>query len=443
MTRLILLVAFVLRIAAALVWQGMADADHQTFRFGDSETYWVLAQKISDGKPYDYAGADSRIFRAPLYPILLSPATRLEGRTGVLAARFLGVALGTLTVGLVMLAAWRIAGRQAGLCSGLLAAIYPGAIGMSVFVLSEALFCPLCLACLVAWTWSDQKKYSVIWACAAGVACGLACLTRPSWILWPGMLALVTILFCFLASQFRNDQDLRFPFQFMRLAMFGLAMSLTMSPWWIRNYQITGKFVPTTLQVGGSLYDGLHSGASGSSDEGMAFSIPFEMELRAEDARLGSKELDANDHSKPTNQPRDCFEWRLNQRLLNAAISWSNENRYATVRLALVKFAKMWNPWPTAKELGGIWIRIAESVMYVVIVGCAGIALWSVPQYRRIMIFYVSPAIYFAALHMVFVGSVRYRQPAVLVLCLVAGIGAAWMLDRIKDRSNQMRIRKR
>jgi len=436
MVRLILLCALLFRIAAAFVWQGMVDSDHKLFRFGDSETYWVLAEKISDGKPYDYAGPDSRVFRSPLYPLMLSPITQFEGRTAVFAARLIGVALGTLSVGLVMLAAWKIAGRQAALFAGVLASIYPGAIGMSIFILSEALFCPLILLCLIAWMMLAEKKSVIVWSIVAGVACGLACLTRPSWILWPGMLAIGLVLSGLFLGEVQDKRELRLSSLFQRLAVFGLAMFLTMLPWWIRNYRITDRFVPTTLQVGASLYDGLHPGASGSSDEGMAFSIPFEIALRAEDAR-------AKGGLETSNRPVDCFEWRLNQRLSNAAIVWANENRSDALRLALVKFAKTWNPWPTAKELGGVWIRVAESVVYVVIVSLAGLALWSVRQHRRMMTIYVSPTVYFAALHVVFVGSVRYRQPAVLVLCVVAGIGAAWMLDRIKERNNQTLIGKR
>jgi hypothetical protein len=128
--------------------------------------------------------------------------------------------------------------------------------------------------------------------------------------------------------------------------------------------------------------------------------------------------------------------------MFDAAICWAIENRSDTARLALIKFTKMWSPWPKAKELGGVWIRVAESVAYMVIMTLAVIALWRVHQYRRSMMLFVSPTIYFAALHIVFVGSVRYRQPAILVLCVVAGIGAAWMLERIKDQSYQ-RLRRR
>lgn len=429
MYRTVLIAALVVRIAAAFAWQSKIDVENKLFAFGDSQTYWVLAEKIADGRPYDYAGPSSRIFRAPIYPIFLAPATWLNGRLAVLVARIAGCLLGVCAVGLVMLAAFHIAGRPAAIFAGFLAAIYPGAIGMSIFILSEAVFCPLLLGCLIAWQISVEKKSPIYWAVFSGIACALATLARPSWLLWPVLLALGSVLVCWLTEDESIAKSDRFRFVFLRLMLFAAFMSATMAPWWLRNYQITGRFVPTTLQVGASLYDGLHPGASGASDEGMAFSIPFEHELRAEDEKKTSASTHQLDQSKMT---EDTFEWRLNQRLLNAAITWAVENRSDTFRLAMVKFAKMWNPWPTAKELGGAWIRIAESVVYIVIVGWAAFALWSAGSLRHKMMLYASPAIYFAALHMVFVGSVRYRQPAILALCVVAGIGAAWMLERIK-----------
>ena len=396
-----------------------------------------------------------------------------DGRNAILAARVAGALAGTVAVGLVMLGAYLVVDRRAALFAGTLAALYPGAIGMSVFILSEAIFCPLCLLSLIAWYVAFQnplsrtgkrstslaKKYeaeennglnrahpdasiSSLSSGVSGFASGLACLARPSWFLWPLLLAIGSVIGCWLSKEKAEDRFAQYRMLFVRLFIFVCMMSITMSPWWIRNFLVTGRFVATTLQVGPSLYDGLHPGASGASDEGVAFSLPFEIELHREDGQIEKDGGESQIDLSYDDRHRDTFEWRLNRRMFYAAINWANENRYDTLRLAMVKFGKMWSPWPTAKELGGSWIRIAESVAYVVIVTLAVIAIGSVRQHRRSLMLFVSPTIYFASLHMIFVGSVRYRQPAILVLCVVAGIGAAWMLERINVQILQQRTRK-
>ena len=45
-----------------------------------------------------------------------------------------------------------------------------------------------------------------------------------------------------------------------------LAMAAIMAPWWVRVYRIHGRFVPTALWVGASLYDGVGPQANGESD---------------------------------------------------------------------------------------------------------------------------------------------------------------------------------
>jgi hypothetical protein len=216
------------------------------------------------------------------------------------------------------------------------------------------------------------------------------------------------------------------------LFVFGFAMAAMMSPWWIRNYVVFQAFIPTTLQVGASLYDGLHDGASGASDEGMRFTLETEQALREFDRLWNEKNRASPELQAFPSERLVPFEIRLNQALFSKAISWAVENPYATARLALIKFAKMWTPWPTAKEIGGLSVRITEAVGYLVIVGLAIVGFMTIsPGLRYPAIIYASPVLYFAVLHTIFVGSVRYRQPAILVLTIVSGIGAAWMLNQI------------
>jgi hypothetical protein len=457
----ILIGACVIRIAAAVYWQSLLSPSGERFRFGDSETYWVLAEKFSQGLPYEYGGVDSRAFRAPGYPLVLAATISLFGGLGdqgvVLAARIVGSLLGVVAIALLMIATYQLVsftklGRpfvfRATIACGVLASLYLGAIGLSIFILSEAIFCPLMVLSLLAWNQAAHpaSKSTVGWQVLAGVATGAACLCRPSWLLWPGLLAVIS-LFRWRWPRFFSDirpvsgvsseETLRAAVPISKvlksLFLFGFAMAAMMSPWWIRNYVVFEAFVPTTLQVGASLYDGLHDGASGASDEGMRFTLETEQELREFDRLWKEKNGDGSGLQALTSERLVPFEIRLNQALFSKAISWAGENPYATARLALIKFAKMWTPWPTAKEIGGLSVRIVEAVGYLVIVGLAIVGFMTIsPSLRYPAMIYASPVLYFAVLHTIFVGSVRYRQPAILVLTIVSGIGAAWMLNQIE-----------
>jgi hypothetical protein len=53
---------------------------------------------------------------------------------------------------------------------------------------------------------------------------------------------------------------------------------------------------------------------------------------------------------------------------------------------------------------------------------------WRTVKWRLVLT--VGPVLYFAAIHAVFVGSVRYRLPAEYALLVVTAIGLNWLLER-------------
>ena len=438
-----------LRVFAAYYWQCSIAADSH-FRFGDSDSYWLMASKIQQGLPYQYGSPDSRIFRAPLYPIFLSVFTEseqgLRSWNMVFSARVAGCAMGAVCIFLLMLFATWLARlddlyssdlRNFGIWAGLLAVLYPGAIGMSIFVLSESIFCPLMLLSLGFTSLAIEAKQKERWEMAwswmlmSGAVSGAACLARPSWSLWPAILFAYLICLMWQSSNEKSvgRESLQ---QVWRWAagcgLFCLGIVMVMSPWWVRNYMETNKFVPTTLQVGASLYDGWHPGASGSSDEGMEFVNAFIVEQRAEDKRtlLSGKKLEST------------LEWRVDQRLKNAAIEWALENSSDAMRLGLVKLGKTWSPLPVARELGSDAVRWMEAIGYIAIMGFAAVGMWRC-RFKKGAWLYALPCLYFALLHMFFIGSVRYRQPAVLAICVLGGGGCAtvarWIFARVSTRN--------
>ena len=420
----VLVIALCVRVAAVHVWQSQADAAGDVFRFGDSHSYWILATRIAKGEPYQYGSIHSRVFRAPLYPITLAPWTQPDDlRQAVVGARYQGVLLGLICVGLVMASAYQLAGARSALVAGVLAALYPGAIGMSVILLSEAVFCPLMMLSLY-WTSlaitdsSDRVRYR--WWLAAGIASGLACLARPSWFLWPAMVFFLCMLFS--SHRRRNLQG--------SIAMI-LGVSFAMCPWWYRNFVETGKFVPTTLQVGASLYDGWHPGATGASDEDMNFVDRFASEQQEEDRK--------NESTSGNGKLDGTFEYRLDRRMHRAAVQWASENPSDVLRLCLVKFVKTWNPMPTAEQIGNRFVRYGEAIGYVTIFIAGMLGWWRMKGLGWQAAIFALPCLYFGVLHAIFIGSVRYRQPAILALCVLAGCVVAywWSSDGKQEaRSN-------
>src|SRR5690606_21297427 len=119
-------------------------------------------------------------------------------RDGVWGARLMGCAFGTLAVALVGLLGHHLGGARAGRVAALLAALYPSAIGMSVIVLSEALFLPLMVAHLLLWrsAWiSLDARWRTSASLFAGAVAGAAVLTRPSWLLFAPFLFAVAMIF--------------------------------------------------------------------------------------------------------------------------------------------------------------------------------------------------------------------------------------------------------
>jgi len=388
---LLLLIALAVRLGTALVWEHRAAGQ---FLFGDSQSYWALGRAIAEGRPYEYGDPPARVFRTPGYPLLLAPLFLLSrGEPPVLWARAENAVLGTLTVAAVWWLARRLFDQRCAWIAGAIAAVYPGAIALSGLVLSETPFCLLMLVQLALWAAACQahaRRAACGFALTAGLTAGAATLMRPSWLLFTPLAALVAVAF----GSGKTRQA----------ALAGVMLAglvVVMTPWWIRNAAVTGRFVPTTLQVGASLHDGLNPRATGASD--MRFVEQF-----AEQARP---------------RPGEPLEVHLDRRMREEAIRWARQHPAEVARLALVKLRRIWNPWPNEPGLSSWPVRIVVALGYVPVLL---LGLWGAGKTIRGGLPYWScwlPATYFTALHVIFVSSIRYRQPAMLgLIVLAAGV---------------------
>jgi 4-amino-4-deoxy-L-arabinose transferase-like glycosyltransferase len=420
----VVLFAFFVRLGAAGYWQHQVDRSGESFRFGDSHSYWIIATNLARGEGYQFGSENSKIFRAPLYPMFLAAWTWIGPDNpsfwGVWGARCMGCVFGACGVACIMIMARMVSSATVAILAGIFAAIYPGAIAMSIFVLSEAVATPLYVASCTLLMWGLRKSRLSSWAFTlAGITLALACLARPSWSLWPA----IAIPYVWFAIKPKEQTDW---LSMLRcIFLFCVGAVVTMVPWWIRNYQVTGKFVPTTLQVGASLYDGWHAGASGSSDENMDFVIPFIEAQNAEDEMLAKQGLPLE----------STLEWRIDRRMRRAAWEWAWKNPSDAIQLSLVKLQKTWAPIPVAQEVQPL-IRWAEGIGYGGLVVGAIAGAWWMRRERGAWLTWM-PCLYLALLHAIFIGSVRYRQPGVLLLCPLAAVGWMVVFEWIRRRGSR------
>ncbi len=431
---LILFAALALRLAAGVWWQSRLPPGDK-FGMHDSETYWALGRTIAEGTPYQL-GPNKQVFRTPGYPALLAPLFLIFGREPPAAWAFAESALlSTAAVAAVYGLTRSLFDRRIGLVAAGIAAIYPGAISEGALVLSEAPFVPLMLVSLWFWSlawWSPTGRRRLCWGLAAGIASGLAILMRPSWLMFVPFALVIGVAVC--------------PARLRQLAIGAeivISTSLMMARWWIRNWGVTGHVVLTTLQVGPSFYDGLNPQADGSSN--MRIIEAFERgELVGDD----SKEKTAfdslfyrftkvlNDYRKvqlPLNAKPNQFlpvnlEWLLDVTFRNEAIAWARAYPGRTLQLSATKFRRIWNPWPNEPKLQSVWLKIMVAATYLPLLS---LSLWGIVRYGvRGWPFALCwlPAVYFTMLHMVFVASIRYREPAMIAMMPLA---AAVLVERV------------
>lgn len=361
----------------------------------------------------------------PGFPALLAAGMSLFGESPARVRGLLCV-VGVLAVAATYLFTRLLAGHAAGLWAAAIAAVAPTQVMFSVLMLSETPFAVAVLISLICLCWAKDESlgssssnvivptagtissaattsatipqtagtpaFIIRWI-LAGVAIAAATYVRPTWILiGPAVAGLLLIL-----SPNRRQAA-------VQAAVLLTALAACMLPWTMRNYHITGRFVPTTLWVGPSLYDGLNPNADGRSD--MRF-------VEDDGVYQRMSEYDADQYYRA------------------AAKKFVMENPGTAAALSVAKLGRYWSPWPNAAGFDRVEFQIAFGTFSLTVFFAAVVGLrsrrWSIWQLALTL----GPVLYFSAVHAVFVGSLRYRLPAEFPVYAVAGVGLQQIAQRL------------
>ena len=393
----LLLVALSIRVVAAIAIDGYVASQGRQFLIeGDANGYWELGQKIAAGEEYSIYTPPRRVLRTPGFPLLLALSIKVFG-TSLLAASLVMACVGAACCWLTAVLARRVTDDQTAFWALLIVAVSPLQIGSNVQILSEAWFSFWLLLTLIAATpvlsGPGTGPHGLRSAFMSGLLTGLTVLVRPGWILWPWFSSVLLLVF--------NRQRIWRRFVLCGLIFGGCYLALL--PWGWRNHNVTGHWIFTSLWSGASLYDGLHAGATGESD--MTF-------VDQETVYTTMSEYDANEHYK--------------QRAAEFVIAKPRR----TLELALVKAGRYLSPTLNAAGFSGGLASLFCLIWYSAFWGLVIFGAGSLRKTPGILCLLVAPFLQFLLVHMVFVGSIRYRLPVEFPLSVVAARG--WIVLRQK-----------
>ncbi len=404
---LILCVALALRVGAAVGVQWWLDRQPgRTFVIeGDANGYWHLAEDLAEGREFAIYEPPRRVLRMPGFPALLAVPIRLFS-SPLLPARLLLAVVGTVACGLAYVLGRMLFDVGVGLTAAALAAVSPTLLGFTPLILSETLFAACLLATLVAMAWMVVARGSsfagetphgvrpvglplgrgLAMGLLVGGMIGVTCYVRPSWLLSAPLFGGAYVLLS--AEKGRA----------LVVAVCVVVGAVgVLIPWGLRNERVTGHFVLTTLWMGPSLYDGLSPQATGASD----------MKFFDRDNLMAG----------------GMSENEVNRHYTRKAWAFVRANPGRTLELAAIKLGRYFKPWPNAAQFGGLLPAFVIAAFIVPSFLLAAYGWWMVRANFWVWGLTVGPLLYFAALHMVFVSSLRYRLPAEYPLMVMTAVG--------------------
>jgi 4-amino-4-deoxy-L-arabinose transferase-like glycosyltransferase len=393
----VLAVALAARLAAAVVVERVVSAQPGRLCLieGDAEGYWLLAGRIVNGQEYSVYDPPRRILRMPGLPVLLAGG-RLVFGDRLFPTRCVLAVLGAVGCGCVYWLGCELAGHEVGLIAAAATAVSPALIAFSPLLLSESTFATAMTASLIPMAMLLKNRGEgtprLLVSISAGVLCAIATFLRPTWL--PA--AILAAGLVVVGGRFRRSR-------WIEAAALLAAFAVAYLPWVVRNHAVSGHWVVTTLWVGPSLYDGLNPGATGDSD--MTF---FDRE----------------------NLLGRMSEYEMDQEYRRRAWAFAADNPGRAVQLALIKAGRYWSLLPNADQFAQPAIRwgLLAATLPLYLLSIVGLmARW---RDARLWLLTLGPAVFFSAVHMLFVGSIRYRLPAEMPLWILAAVGVLELARR-------------
>ena len=364
---------------------------YPSIHFADAMAYRTIGNEIFSGQIIT-----NHIYM-PLYPIL---AYLSGGGIGQIIA---DIVLSTMSVALIYLLSIELFNNKiAAVVASIVAALYPHFLFYAVTGLTETFFTFLLLLAFLL-----LYKGKIV---PAIIVLVLSILVRPSLDLLNPILVFIFVAFIYQSSSIRVMKGFKY------VAIYALCYLLLIAPWWVHQHQKYGTFVRLHLADGIILYSGnnpinVTGGGVGRENSSVQDMDYFSFENIADPIAR-------------------------NEAMKQAAIDFIIENPRRFIELAGLKFVRFWRLWPHTDQYQQ-WYTIAASLLSygVVLLFSIGFMIRKGRHYFWHLMPIFALFSYLTLIHMVTIGSIRYRFPLEPFLIIFAayflvdiGQGSRWKM---------------
>lgn len=455
-------------LSAIFIFRLAVIAIPATILLTDPDSYLTLAKQLAASGTYGYSDTNGVVqptaFRPPFYPATIALAIKLFGQPSVLAISALHALMATCSAGFLLLIGRRLAVPYISLIA-IAFSFDPLLVRQSQLLMTETLATTLALLswwlCIQVYDTledtesKDKNNYSLLLvALIAGMSFGIATLTRPTAVVWLGLILLI-----FLASVIFNGAI----FTAMR-AERGAKMRATaailigaitiIAPWMIRNQREMGKPIWATTHGGYTLllannpilYDHLASGSlSRDWDEDRFHKLwanrdtmgPMSEDFWNQD--LSSKQNVATDASglssqTPSNSREKSDETSRNHLNSNLHREITEDQLAQKVAIATIRERPAIATWSAVVRLGWLWTPLPNPrpdsaskwlicVWYIGLYVVALLGAYKLGAANKSFPWLVGWLLVLSVtmVHAVYWSNMRMRAPALPMLYLLAG----------------------
>ncbi len=374
---------------------------------------------------------DPILWRAPLYPAFLAIVYGLWGEENASAVMITQVLLAAMTATLVWWIGSQLYSKTVGMLAAIGFAMYPLSAYYTVRFMPEPLFTLILTGVSATLMWAMHSGRAAHFA-IVGALVALAALIKP--------VALGFAPFLVLYFLYRGRQEPRRAV--IQGAVLMVSFVVVVMPWTLRNYVVTGTFIPVATGVGYSFWSGNQTISDGR-DERETDEATLQRMVERRRAILAAylsrsvEQLGADFRMPRTYQDVVNITPEEDRALLRAGLNEMLSHPGSTFVLCGRKLYRFWFDifWPQNRWAQGYVIGMQSVFLGLTCLG------WRRVHKEKLSVWPVLlPVAYFMTIYVLTSATLRYSLPLAPLLMLFAAIGLCDIVSRILARTKVLRV---